>query len=320
MQRKWIVIIALISTIVAESSLAMGRTRCNFSMGSRDYDAVVSKYLNTPEDPGRVPAMALYLVDSQGQVVRRLFEANEHDPRAVASTQKILTAWQTLQARNIDEKVTYTSDDDWFDAANDGNPAKRRDGSRIQIGETATVREWVQTLLEQSSNSAAAALAKDSSGSHRAFVSRMNESTRAMIGEGDFDTYFQNPSGLTDTDERLRQGELSTLQHSTANNMARLLAKILASPEGRTIESLQVSNITGKGIFEKYGYTQAAGRTVVARWALPSQCRSSGDALVIAAFGSRRASLPALLEELEKRIGLAHLRTRHVLIESNDFR
>ena len=294
------------------SAHAFGRSsqiQCRFDIPETTYADLVKRTLTDPEHQEHVPAMALYLVDGRGDIQSRLFSVSEHTPRAVASTQKMITAWVTLRSRSLDESLEYTADDDWHDSANEGVPARHRDGRQFTIGDRATIKEFLQTLLEQSSNAAAAALARDpQSGSHRPFVKKMNDAANQLLSPHHFNTYFQNPSGLTDSESRLQQGDSSATQHSTADNMARLMARIMATPEGKTLESLGIRNAAGTGIFQKYGYTQAAGRTVVIHWRLPKSCQKTARGLVLAAFGAHRAPVPLLIQELESLTGLSTLR------------
>ncbi|MBU6375970.1 MAG: hypothetical protein KGQ59_08250, partial [Bdellovibrionales bacterium] len=232
-------LVTLLAGFVASpASHAFGRglntpDRCDFSAKPRKYDALVEKFLGgarKPGNPGRPPAMVLDLVDASGKVLQRLHESSPHDPRAVASTQKTITAWVASRSTPLDRSVVYLDEDDWHDSANDGNPAVRKDKSPIRVGETVTVRELLQTMLEQSSNAAASALARAAAGTHRDFVRQMNASVRELLDNENVDTYFQNSSGLTDAQDPLKLGELPTLQHSTADNMARMMAKMMARP------------------------------------------------------------------------------------------
>lgn len=320
----WIPQVALVTVLLTNSAYALGRSpthenRCDFSATADRYLKLVRQHLrsnNHPEGLNRPPALALYLVGDSGTIVKRLAETSVDDPRPIASTQKILTAWVVAKTASLETLVTIQPEDDWHDSANDGNPARRRDGSLIQIGDTASVRELLQTMLEQSSNAAAAALARAVLGSHENFVRQMNIEAQSLLAsssstEDRFDTYFQNPSGLTDTEARLRNAELPITQHSTANNLARLMAKLFQRPHSPGsfnfalfIKQLDIWNYVSDGTFEKHGKTRAAGRTVVVHWRLPDSCRHQGDALVLAAFGSTEDHLNPLILEIEGLVGL----------------
>ncbi|MBU6376844.1 MAG: hypothetical protein KGQ59_12655, partial [Bdellovibrionales bacterium] len=79
------------------------------------------------------------------------------------------------------------------------------------------------------------------------------------------------------------------------------------------LEDLQVANFTGKGIFEKYGRTKAAGRTVVVHWRLPADCQPGADAVVLSAFGGHDDQISKFVQAVERLIGLKSLRT-HMLV------
>ncbi|MEN9722769.1 MAG: D-alanyl-D-alanine endopeptidase [Pseudomonadota bacterium] len=290
----------------------------------------VRRYLSGPGHPdfaAQPPSVALLALNAQGLVTRKLFESHADLGRPMASIQKVLTAWIATRALDLETPVLYTSEDDWFDRENDGNPAKRRDGRLIQVGETATVRELVQTLLEQSSNAAASALARASRGSHQAFVREMNDVARSFLTDesipsvpGAFLTHFQNPSGLTDTEDRLRNSDEPGRQQSTAHHFARLAGQLLAraprepfTKSGKTfkelLDSLQLRNETGKGVFQKYGWTHAAGATLLTHWQLPEDCQTPEvQAIVLTAFGGLRDPVGNFVLEAERLLGLDSLR------------
>jgi len=304
---------------VPSSALALGKKRpapveCQWSIPASVFEKWVDTFLERgprANDGLRPPAAALYLLDRSGKVERKISEKNAHEPSAVASTQKLVTAWLAAQNASLAQTTPFTAEDDWHDSAHNGNPAQHRNGNPIQVGETVTLRELLQTLLEQSSNGAASALARATTGDDaKLFVKQMNFSAKVWMGEDAYDTYFQNPSGLTDSEDALKLGELATLQHSTANNLARMAGAILAKdalPDfQQQLESLEIANTPGPGIFEKFGRTRAAGFTVVTHWRLPASCGTGS--LVLTAFGNLDADLVGFISQVERSIGISGLR------------
>jgi len=127
---------------------------------------------------------------------RVLYAKNADSPRAVASTQKIVTALCVLDAGNIDQTVTI--------AASDGacEPTKLN----LKAGETYTRRELLKVLMIKSANDVARALARDVSGDVESFAGTMNQKCAAL---GMRNSHFRNPHGLTEPG-----------QYSTARDMA----------------------------------------------------------------------------------------------------
>lgn len=127
---------------------------------------------------------------------RVLYAKNADSRRAVASTQKILTALCVLDDGNVDKLVTITSSD----AACE--PTKLY----LRPGETYTRRALLKALMVKSANDVARALARDVSGSQAAFAERMNRKAASL---GMRNSNFMNPHGLTEPG-----------QYSTARDMA----------------------------------------------------------------------------------------------------
>ena len=120
------------------------------------------------------------------------------DPRAVASTQKLLTALIVAESGNLDHLVRIQPED--------VSVAPSKLG--VRVGDTYTRRDLLIAFLVKSSNDVAAALARDNAGSIPAFAARMNARARRA---GATNSHFMNPHGLT-----------ASGQHSTARDMARI--------------------------------------------------------------------------------------------------
>jgi D-alanyl-D-alanine carboxypeptidase (penicillin-binding protein 5/6) len=156
----------------------------------------------TPPPP--IAGESAIVVDYQSG--RVLYAKNADVPRAVASTQKIITALCVLDAGNIDKPVTI--------AASDGACEPTKLG--LKAGETYTRRELVKVLMVKSANDVGRALARDVGGSQEGFSDMMNRKAASL---GMRNSNFRNPHGLTEPG-----------QYSTARDMAIAARNAYRSP------------------------------------------------------------------------------------------
>ncbi|MES2995918.1 MAG: D-alanyl-D-alanine carboxypeptidase family protein [Verrucomicrobiota bacterium] len=144
--------------------------------------------------PPPIVAQSAIVVDiASGRV---LYAKNADVPRAVASTQKIITALCVLDSGNIDKPVHISADDGACEPTKLG----------LKPGETYSRRELLKVLMVKSANDVARALARDCGGSQPAFADMMNHKAASL---GMRNSHFQNPHGLTEPN-----------QYSTARDMA----------------------------------------------------------------------------------------------------
>lgn len=127
---------------------------------------------------------------------RVLYAKNADSPRAVASTQKIITALCVLDAGNIDKPVTVESSDGACEPTKLG----------IKSGETYSRRELLKVLMVKSANDVGRCLARDVGGDQETFAAIMNRKCASL---GMRNSNFKNPHGLTEPG-----------QYSTARDMA----------------------------------------------------------------------------------------------------
>ncbi|MCB1132813.1 MAG: D-alanyl-D-alanine carboxypeptidase, partial [Verrucomicrobiae bacterium] len=137
---------------------------------------------------------------------RVLYAKNADQPRAVASTQKIITALCVLDAGSIDKQVVIQP--------TDGNCEPTKLG--LKTGDTYTRRELLKVLMVKSANDVARTLARDVAGSQEAFAMRMNRKSASL---GMRNSHFLNPHGLTEPG-----------QYSTARDMAIAAREAYRSP------------------------------------------------------------------------------------------
>jgi serine-type D-Ala-D-Ala carboxypeptidase (penicillin-binding protein 5/6) len=204
----------------------------------------------------RVHAASAILVDaSSGKV---LHAVNADQERAVASTQKLMTALLVAEAGGLDKPVRIEQSDTWAE------PSKLD----IKAGEVYRRGDLLRILLVKSMNDVARALARDNAGSVEAFARKMNARAEQL---GMSHSHFVNPNGLP-----------ANGQHSSARDMAKLAAaayRVKAireivclkdiqwqHPDGRVTEYHNTNRVLASlkqcnGM--KTGYTQAAGFCLV---------------------------------------------------------
>ncbi len=207
--------------------------------------------------PPQIAGQAAIVIDVQSG--RVLYAKNADSPRAVASTQKILTALCVLDAGNLDKPITITQSDA------DCEPTKLY----LKPGDQYSRRELLKVLMVKSANDVARALARDVGGSQEGFAVLMNRKAASL---GMRNSNFVNPNGLP-----------AAGQYSTARDMAIAGRAIYRSPlirsftatrdfqfvynDGRT-RKIENTNRLLKTVPYcdglKTGTTNAAGRCLVA--------------------------------------------------------
>ncbi len=160
-------------------------------------------------DPPVVTAKSAILFDANtGRVI---FKKNEDEKRAVASTQKLLTAYIVANAGDLSQMVTIKEVD------TNCEPTKLY----VRAGQQYSRSQLLNGLLVHSGNDAARALARDNAGSVADFAERMNSTMRSL---GGYSSNFLNPNGLP-----------ADGQYSTARDMARVARAVYRDPVLREI-------------------------------------------------------------------------------------
>lgn len=147
-------------------------------------------------------ALAACLIDADNG--RVLYEKNGYDMRAMASTTKIMTLTIALEQGNLEDVVTISK-----------NAARQPDVQlNVNTGEQYRLEDLLYSLMLESHNDVAVAIAEHVGGSVEGFAALMNEKAQEL---GCYDTYFITPNGLDAVDE--------TGKHSTtAVDLARIAA------------------------------------------------------------------------------------------------
>jgi serine-type D-Ala-D-Ala carboxypeptidase (penicillin-binding protein 5/6) len=209
---------------------------------------------------------------------RVIYKKNENERRAVASTQKLLTALIIAESGDLSAPVVIDRTD--MLAA----PTKLY----VKTGERYTRQQLLTALLVKSPNDVARALARDNAGSPEDFAAKMNARMARMGGES---SHFVNPNGLPADD-----------QYSTARDMGRvaraayfnpLLREIMRTKHcmfryatGKTIPLQNTNRVLRTYSFcngMKTGYTDAAGHCLI------SSGSWGGKDMIAVVLGSNKA-------------------------------
>lgn len=154
------------------------------------------------EEPKDLYAQAAVLMDAESG--RILFAKNGDEILANASTTKIMTCILALEEGNMESVVTVSS----------GAVAQPKVHLGMQIGEQFVLRDLLYSLMLESHNDSAVAIAEGVAGSVEAFADKMNAKAKEIGCEN---TYFITPNGLDATDD-------IGMHATTAADLARIMS------------------------------------------------------------------------------------------------
>lgn len=184
---------------------------------------LVSSPVSAKEEIEQLYAQSAVLMDADNG--RVLFEKNGSEKKPMASTTKIMTCILALEEGNLTDVVNVSE--------NAARQPKVHLG--MQMDEKFYLRDLLYSLMLESHNDSAVAIAEHIRGSVQAFADKMNAKAKEI---GCRDTYFITPNGLDASDDN---GEHST----TAEDLARIMSYcILKSPKKESFLS-----ITQKGSY-----------------------------------------------------------------------
>ena len=206
---------------------------------------------------------------------RTLFAKNADTRRAVASTQKLMTALLTIEKGGLDSAVTVAKSDTWAE------PSKLY----LKAGHRYTKRQILGPMLVKSGNDAARLLARTHSGSESAFGRSMTARAKQL---GMHNTNFVNASGLTvggqySTASDMGKLALKAFRSQTIRQYSRLRQIAFRHADGRETTFKATNKLLEKSPYcngLKTGYTRAAGRCLV------SSGSYKGRNVVIVVLGS----------------------------------
>lgn len=159
-------------------------------------------------------AKAAVLMDAESG--RVLYDKNGSEQLPMASTTKIMTCILALEYASLDDTLTIS-------ARAAGMPKVHLG---VQEGERFRLEDILYSLMLESHNDSAVAVAEHISGSVEAFAALMNQKARDI---GCYDTYFLTPNGL-DAQGQDAEGK-TVMHHTTARDLARIMRYcIMESP------------------------------------------------------------------------------------------
>lgn len=221
-----------------------------------------------------IHAASYILVDASSGTP--IVSSNADTRRAVASTQKILTALVVLDAGNLDKPVRVMS--------SDVNVEPTRLG--LKPGEVYTRRNLLYAFLIKSANDVANVLARDNAGSISAFAAKMNAKARSL---GARSSNFRNPHGLTasgqySTARDMARIAMTAYRNATIRDAVRRKHYTFRYASGRTVTLKNTNELLGSmpecnGM--KTGYTAASGRCLI------STAGRGGRAVILVQLGTK---------------------------------
>ena len=209
-------------------------------------------HTHAAEAPAVSAASAVLMDAETGRV---LYAHNEQEPRAIASTTKLMTALVAAEYLGGDLSETVEIKREWTGI----------EGTSLYLkpGETITLKTLLYGLLLHSGNDAAVALAGICGGEVETFVGWMNQRAQDL---GMTNTHFSDPNGLGDENHYASALDMAKLGVACLQNptVAEILSTRTITLEGRQLTNhnkllWQYEGCTGM----KTGYTRQAGRTLV---------------------------------------------------------
>lgn len=212
-------------------------------------------------NPPPTTAAACLVVDAIGGQI--LFEHKADERRAVASTQKLLSALVCVESTRLDKTAVVTA----YDAA--AEPHKLS----LKAGERWPLKTLLQAMLIESFNDCARSIASTCAGSEAAFAVWM---TRRAQQLGMKNSLFKNASGLPAEGQYSTARDMSiaaraVLYNSTLRSMINRAEINITRPDGRVKKCLTTNHLLRPNspfylpqcIGMKTGFTNLAGKCLV---------------------------------------------------------
>lgn len=194
----------------------------------------VSVSQGTAEEALQLYAQAAILMDAESG--RVLYDKNGGQILANASTTKIMTCILALENGNLEDEVTVSS----YAA---GMPKVKL---FMSVGEHYKLKDLLYSLMLESHNDSAVAIAEHIGGSVDGFAAMMNQKAKEVGCEN---TCFLTPNGLDAVNS-----ETGAFHSTTAVDLARIMAYCINESEKKE-EFLQITRT------QDYSFTNAEGRS-----------------------------------------------------------
>lgn len=184
-----------------------------------------------PDDLGSLYAKSAVLMDADGQ--RVLISKDGRTMRPMASTTKIMTCILALEEGNLEDVVT----------ASQKAASQPKVHLGVQEGEQFILKDLLYSLMLESHNDSAVAIAEHIAGSVPEFAKKMNAKAKEIGCEN---AHFVTPNGLDGTDD----GGTHSI---SAEDLARIMSYCIAkSPKSE--EFLAITQT------RQYGFSDVAGK------------------------------------------------------------
>ncbi len=184
---------------------------CGFNVQAEGNNESTDKYAQVAkiEEPASLYAQAAVLMDADSG--RVLFHKNGEEVLANASTTKIMTCILALEEGKLEDVVTVS----------ENAVVQPRVHLGMQKGEQFVLRDLLYSLMLESHNDSAVAIAEHIAGTTEEFAKMMNKKAKKI---GCRNTYFITPNGLDEVDEK---GSHST----TATDLAKIMSYCIMESE-----------------------------------------------------------------------------------------
>ena len=178
---------------------------------------------------------------------RILYEKNSDEQRPMASTTKIMTCILALEYGNPEDYVRVS-------AYASSMPKVKLN---MQSGEVYRLKDLLYSLMLESHNDSAVAIAEHIGGSVEGFAAMMNQKA---VDIGCYDTFFITPNGL-DATATAKNGEMKT-HSTTAADLAKIMTYcIMNSPKKEEFLAItKTPSYQFEGFKEKDGEIVPSGR------------------------------------------------------------
>uniref|UniRef100_UPI003783E9B9 D-alanyl-D-alanine carboxypeptidase family protein n=1 Tax=Prosthecobacter sp. TaxID=1965333 RepID=UPI003783E9B9 len=221
-----------------------------------------------------IRAASYLLLDARSG--QHLAGRNFETARAVASTQKLVTALVVLDTGNLDKMVRVQASDVAVEPTRMG----------LKPGEVYSRRTLLYAFLVKSCNDIANVLARDNAGSISAFAAKMTAKARSL---GCTNSNFKNPHGLTvpgqySTARDMARVAMAAYRNGVIRDVVRRKYYTFHRADGRSVTVENTNDLLGvmpecNGM--KTGYTVASGRCLI------SSAASGGREVILVQLGTK---------------------------------